>query len=194
MTLIGYARVCTNDQDTGPQEHALRQAGAIRIYAEKRSGRAVDLPELEKALADVSAGDTLMVATIDRLGRRMAQLVLLIVDLCERGVHFRSLSPAIDTGTPCGELIFDMLVALAQNERRLIAERTKVGIEAARACGRRPGRPSVMQGERAAVAQRLRNEGLTATDVAATLGISKSTVLRYTEPSAREQDGAPRQP
>lgn len=180
MTMIGYARVSTHDQDTAPQELALRQAGAVRIYAEKRSGGDVRLPELEKALSDAQAGDTLMVTAIDRLGRHMGQLVMLLDGLGQRGVHFRSLSQGIDTSTPAGELMFHLLAALAQNERRIISERTKLGIEAARARGRHPGRPTVMTPERIELAQRLRNEGHGATKVGEILGVGRSTVLRFT--------------
>lgn len=180
MTKIGYARVSTPDQDTAPQELALRQAGAVRIYAEKRSGGDVRLPELEKALADAQAGDTLVVTAIDRLGRHMSQLVLLLDGLGQRGVHFQSLSQGIDTSTPVGELMFHLLAALAQNERRIISERTKLGLEAARERGRRPGRPSVMTADRIELAQRLRDEGHGATKVGEILGVGRSTVLRFT--------------
>lgn len=143
---IGYARVSTLDQDTAPQELALRQAGAVRIYAEKRSGGDVRLPELEKALADAQAGDTLVVTAIDRLGRHMSQLVLLLDGLGQRGVHFHSLSQGIDTSTPVGELMFHLLAALAQNERRIISERTKLGLQAAR--GTRPPAGSAERDDR----------------------------------------------
>ncbi len=184
MTVIGYARVSTADQDTTPQEIALREAGAVRIYAEKRSGGGTALPEQEKALRDLQPGDTLIVTAIDRLGRRMTHLVMLIAELGERGIHFRSLSQGIDTRTPGGELMFHMLAALAQNERRQISERTKLGLAAAKARGRRPGRPTVMTTQRVDLARRLRNEGLSVNEVARALGVSKSTVLRFTTTEA----------
>ncbi|CIA36905.1 site-specific recombinase [Salmonella enterica subsp. enterica serovar Typhi] len=138
--LIGYVRVSTNDQNTDLQRNALSCAGCERIFEDKISGTKSDRPGLKKLLRTLSAGDTLVVWKLDRLGRSMRHLVTLIEELRQRGVNFRSLTDSIDTSTPMGRFFFHVMGALAEMERELIVERTRAGLAAARAKGRVGGR------------------------------------------------------
>ncbi|HAV8353453.1 TPA: recombinase family protein [Escherichia coli] len=130
----------TNDQNTDLQRNALNCAGCERIFEDKISGTKSDRPGLKKLLRTLSAGDTLVVWKLDRLGRSMRHLVTLIEELRQRGVNFRSLTDSIDTSTPMGRFFFHVMGALAEMERELIVERTRAGLAAARAKGRVGGR------------------------------------------------------
>ena len=138
--LIGYVRVSTNDQNTALQRNALDSAGCELIFEDKISGKTADRPGLKKLLRSLSEGDTLVVWKLDRLGRSMRHLVVLIEDLRQRGVNFRSLTDSIDTSTPMGRFFFHVMGALAEMERELIVERTRAGLAAAREEGRKGGR------------------------------------------------------
>ena len=141
---IGYARVSTNRQDLTLQLDALRDARCERIYEEKISGSSKERPELDKCLDSLREGDILLVWRLDRLGRNLKHLVETVCGLSEKGVSFRVLSghgANIDTSTPSGKLIFGIFASLAEFERELIRERTRAGLAAARARGRKGGRP-----------------------------------------------------
>ena len=176
--IIGYARVSTLEQNPAGQVDALTAAGAPRIFADYASGATEDRPELRKALAYLNPGDTLMVWRIDRLGRSGANLIETVNSLARRQVQFRSLTEAIDTSTPGGELVFHIFAAVAQMERRLISERTLAGLQFARARGRTGGRPTVMTAARLAQAHRLRAEGKTLQYIATTLQVGRATIVR----------------
>ncbi len=118
------------NQNTELQRNALECAGCERIFEDKISGTKSDRPGLKKLLRTLSAGDTLVVWKLDRLGRSMRHLVILVEELRERGVNFRSLTDAIDTSTPMGRFFFHVMGALAEMERELIVERTRAGLEA----------------------------------------------------------------
>jgi DNA invertase Pin-like site-specific DNA recombinase len=137
MALIGYARVSTAEQDTALQTDALRKAGCERVFEDTASGAKADRPGLADALAYLRDGDVLAVWRLDRLGRSLPHLIETIGALEARGVGFRSLTEAIDTTTPGGRLIFHVFGALGQFERDLIRERTKAGLTAAAARGRK---------------------------------------------------------
>jgi DNA invertase Pin-like site-specific DNA recombinase len=139
MSLIGYARVSTGDQNLGPQLDALKAAGCACIFEEHASGANRSRPQLAHALASVKPGDTLMVARIDRLARSLSHLLEIVETLRTRGAHFRSLGDPIDTTGPSGVLVLQMLGAVAEFERSLIRERVKAGIAAAKARGRAGG-------------------------------------------------------
>ncbi len=138
---VGYARVSTETQDTALQIDALRAMGCERIYQESISGSNRERPELAKCLDVLRDGDTLTVWRLDRLGRSLKDLVSVVSDLEARGVEFRSLNESIDTGSAGGKLIFHVFAALAEFERALVRERTRAGLAAARARGRKGGRP-----------------------------------------------------
>jgi DNA invertase Pin-like site-specific DNA recombinase len=143
MSLIGYARVSTEDQNLEPQRQALRAAGCTEIFEEHASGGSRARPELAAALSRVRRGDTLVVARIDRLARSLSHLLEVVEDLRDRGAHFRSLADPIDTAGPSGVLVLQMLGAVAEFERSLIRERTKAGLQSASAQGRTGGNPGL---------------------------------------------------
>lgn len=142
--IIGYARVSTDDQNLDAQTDALKAAGAERIFADKISGVKRDRPELSAMLDQLRPGDVVVVAKYDRLARSLRDLLDLVETIKDRGAGFRSLAEDIDTTTPAGRLVFHVFASIAQFERERIAERTKEGLEAAKARGRIGGRPPAL--------------------------------------------------
>ena len=148
--LAGYARVSTGDQDLGLQIDALQKAGCIDdlIFTDKVSGARTARPGLDACLEELKSGDTLVVWRLDRLGRSMSHLVALVTELLDKNIGFRSLQDgAIDTTTASGELMFNIFSSLAQFERRLIQERTKAGLAAARSRGKQGGRKPILSND-----------------------------------------------
>jgi DNA invertase Pin-like site-specific DNA recombinase len=181
---VGYARVSTDDQDVGLQVDALKQAGCAKahIFVDKACGARTERPGLEACLRALEVGDTLLVWRLDRLGRSMPHLVMLVEDLLHKQIGFRSLCDGvIDTTTASGELIFTIFSALAQFERRLIQERTKAGLSAARARGRKGGRkPITADDPRVQTAKRMHQDhGMGIKQICRTLKISRATFYRY---------------
>jgi DNA invertase Pin-like site-specific DNA recombinase len=182
--LIGYARVSTADQDLALQLEALRHVGCrdAWIFRDITSGARTARPGLEACLRALGPGDTLVVWRLDRLGRSMTHLVTVIEELLGRQVGFRALCDgAIDTTTASGELIFHLFSALAQFERRLIQERTRAGLAAARARGRTGGRkPRRAEEPRVRMAYTMYvDQQLSVADICQTLRISQATFYRY---------------
>src|SRR5205807_3105608 len=138
---FGYARVSTLDQNLDLQNDALEAEGCEKVYTDKTGGTKAERPGLERALADLQAGDRLVVWKLDRLGRLLRHLIETVTNLRDRGVGFQSVREAIDTTTSGGKLIFHVFGALAEFERDIIRERTLAGLAAARARGRKGGRP-----------------------------------------------------
>ena len=177
--LIGYARVSTAGQDLALQRDALERAGCDRIYDDTGSGSVRHRPELDACLDYLRAGDTLVVWRLDRLGRSLRHLIETIGDLEQREVGFRSLTEGLDTTTAAGRLTLHIFAALAEFERALVLERTRAGLEAARARGRLGGRPTMMSAEKLAAARALRASGeLTMGEIASLLGVSRATLYR----------------
>ncbi|ORC51324.1 DNA resolvase [Burkholderia sp. A27] len=147
---VGYARVSTEEQNLALQKDALMRAGCDKLFADQGiSGAQFCRPGLNKALATMSAGDTLVVWRLDRLGRSLGKLIDLIGQLGKRKIGFISLNESIDTTSAGGVLMFHMMAALSEFERRLISERTRAGMEAARAHGKNFGRkPSLTPAQR----------------------------------------------
>jgi len=141
--LIGYARVSTEDQATDPQIDELRAAGCLVIHQEFASGASRSRPVLADTLRSIQPGETLVVVRLDRLARSVKHLLEVIEQLEARGAHFQSLGDPIDTTTPQGMFSLQVLGAVAQLERSLIAERTKAGIKAAARRGKLPGNPGL---------------------------------------------------
>lgn len=182
--LVGYARVSTNDQDIQLQVDALESAGCAKknIFIDHISGAHTKRPGLEKCTTALEAGDTLLVWRLDRLGRSMPHLIALIEDFGKKGIGFRSLCDgAIDTTTASGELIFNIFSSLAQFERKLIQERTKAGLEAARARGIKGGRKKISaKNPKVLTAKRMHKDcGMSINDICKTLKISRASFYRY---------------
>ena len=180
---IGYARVSTPDQSFAVQDDALRQAGCTEVYQEVSSGARAARPVLDVVLRQLRGGDVLVVWKFDRLGRSLKHLVELVNALRSRDVGLHSLHDPIDTTTSHGRLSFHLFAALAEFERDLIRERTCAGLAAARARGRKGGRPKGLsrQGETTACAAETlyRAQQLSVRQIADQLGISKRTLYTY---------------
>lgn len=158
----------------------LEAAGCIRIFADKKSGKNVDREELWKALDYLRPGDTLVVPSLDRLGRSLQDLIAIVAGLRKRGIGFRSLKEALDTTTPGGRLVFHVFAALAEFIRELIIEGTHAGLAAARARGQRLGRPPAMTPEQIRHARALLAQpDATVASIARLLGVSRSTIYKY---------------
>ena len=155
--MIGYARVSTREgqQVFDRQVDALRAAGCERVYDDRGSGASADRPGLRACLDDLRRDDVLVVLDLDRLGRRAGELIRLVDELDRRGVGFRALNAPFDTTTPAGRAFLQIQAAFAEMERNLISQRISEGIAAARARGRKGGRPRVMTPERLRYAQHL---------------------------------------
>ena len=175
--ILGYARVSTAGQDTAGQHDRLRAAGAIRIFEDVISGSRRDRPGLAALLDHARPGDSLCVTRLDRLSRSLRDLLETVEALKGRGINLISLEERIDTNSATGELIFHVFGAIAHFERRLIAERTREGLAAARRRGRHPGRPPVPS-ETVAAARALIAGGMSAAEAARHLGIGRSTAYR----------------
>lgn len=182
--LIGYARVSTKEQDLQLQLDALEKAGCLKskIFIDKISGVKLERIGLTQCLSELKSGDTLIVWRLDRLGRSIHHLVLLIEDLRQKGIGFKSICDgAIDTTTASGELIFNIFASLAQFERRLIQERTKAGLDAARSRGRKGGRKKIENNDpKVLMAKKMhKDHGMSIEDICKTLKISRASFYRY---------------
>ena len=175
--ILGYARVSTSEQDLSGQITRLKHAGAIRVFEDVVSGKQFDRPGLSALMDHTRPGDSLAVTRLDRLGRSLKELLETVEYLKEQNIGLISLEERIDTTSAAGELIFHVFGAIAHFERRLISERTKDGIEAARAQGRKPGRPP-LEPETVLALQNLVQAGMTAGQAAKQIGIARSTAYR----------------
>ena len=189
MALIGYARVSTAEQDTALQTDALRQVGCERVFEDVVSGAKADRPGLAAALAYLRDGDVLAVWRLDRLGRSLPHLIETIGALEARGVGFRSLTESIDTTTSGGRLIFHVFGALGQFERDLIRDRTKAGLTAAAARGRKGGRKPVVTAEKLQRAQEHIANGLNVREAATRLKVSKTALYSALQAAGSTESG-----
>ena len=176
MAHIGYARVSTVEQDTALQLDALIVAGCVKVFEDHASGARADRAGLRQALDYVRDGDVLIVWKLDRLGRSLRHLIEIVAMLEKRGVGFRSITEAIDTTTPGGRLVFHLFGALGQFERDLIQERTRAGLAAAAARGRKGGRKPVVVPEKLERARGMVAKGLTVREAAVRLKIGKTAL------------------
>ena len=178
--LIGYARVSTDDQKLDLQLDALNKSGCEKIYDDYMSGAKAERPGLTKALDQCRSGDTLVVWRLDRLGRSIKNLIDLAELLEKKGVGLKSCQEAIDTNTSGGKLIFHMFGALAEFERNLLRERTRAGLDAARARGRTGGRPKALDLKARTLALSLYdNKQHTIKDICEMMQIGKTTLYSY---------------
>ena len=177
--LIGYARVSTHDQNLHLQKDALEKAGCEKIY-EEISGGSCLRPELERTMELLREGDTLVVWRLDRLGRSLKHLIELVTELNQRKVGVKSLMESMDTTTSGGKLVFHIFGALAEFERNIIRERTNAGLAAARARGRKGGRPPALDEKKREVAIKLYSgKEHTIKEICRIMGISKPTLYSY---------------
>ncbi len=179
--LVGYARVSTTDQNLDLQNDALQAAGCERLFTDIASGAKAERPGLIQALNQCRKGDTLMVWKLDRLGRSLPHLVETVRDLADKGIGFKSLQENIDTTTSGGKLIFHIFASLAEFERDLIRERTHAGLSAARARGRKGGRPKgVMDPNKQKAALALKNDtSRSVAEICKILGVCRNTYYKY---------------
>jgi DNA invertase Pin-like site-specific DNA recombinase len=178
--MIGYARVSTQDQNPALQLDALKSVGCDRIFEEKASGAQRDRPELKAALEFMREGDVLVAWKLDRLARSLGQLIETVESLERRGIGFRSLTEQIDTTTPAGKLTFHIFGAMAEFERSIIRERTRAGLDAARARGRMGGRPRALSEKDLAAAKALLGDpAITFGEVAHRLKVAPATLYRH---------------
>lgn len=194
---IGYARVSTREQHPESQHDALTDAGCDRIFVDRISGKLASRPQLDVALTMLRAGDQLVITRLDRLGRSLGHLIALSEQLRDGGVELVVLQQGIDTSTALGRMFFQMIGAIAEFEASLLSERTKDGLEAARARGRTGGqRPKL--GKRQAHLARLMYEEVdltgrrlhTVEQIAAEFGVSRPTIYRYLAKTAAAKEDA----
>jgi DNA invertase Pin-like site-specific DNA recombinase len=180
---IGYARVSTRDQSLNLQIDALKKAGCEKIYIDIASGAKTERPELTKLLENLRPGEIIVIWKLDRLGRSLKHLVELVAELLKKDVGLQSLNDPVDTTTAQGRLIFNIFASLAEFEKDLISERTQAGLSAARARGRKGGRPKGLSEQAeitARAAESLYKEGqLTVKEITKRLGIAKRTLYSY---------------
>ena len=179
---VGYARVSTAQQSLALQEEALARAGCGRVFEDVASGARAERPGLVAALDYLREGDVLVVWRLDRLGRSLADLIATVEGLAARGVGFRSLEEKLDTTTSGGRLVFHVFGAPAEFERGLIRERTRAGLDAARARGRKGGRPRALEERKVAAARAMhRDRAIPIGEICRTLSVSRATLYRYLE-------------
>lgn len=176
---IGYARCSTNYQSTSSQRLALKRYGCDYIMEEIESGRREDRPKLQKLLKKLKPGDSLVVYKLDRLGRSTKQLLFLIDELKERGIHFVSISDSIDTTTSMGKFMFTIMSAFAEMEADLIRERVKSGLESAKSKGRVGGRPKIPKKIAERIVVDYQKQKLSINKIAEKHQVSVRTVYNY---------------
>jgi DNA invertase Pin-like site-specific DNA recombinase len=177
---IGYARVSTQEQNLDLQQDALKKAGCVKIITDEASGSIADRPGFIKLKETLREGDTLVVWRLDRLSRSLKNLIEFIYYLDTKKIGFKSLQETIDTTTSTGKLVFHIFGALAEFERNLIKERSKAGLDAARARGRLGGRPKKLStNRRQLVIEMYRDHKRTVQEICHLVGISKPTLYKY---------------
>lgn len=193
--LVGYARVSKHEQNLNLQLDALNAAGCEKIFTEKISTLKEERKVLLETLAFLRPGDVLVVWKLDRLGRTLKELIELVESFNQRGIGFMSLKETIDTTTSTGKLVFHIFAALAEFERDIIHERTRAGLEAARARGHKGGRPKTLSSKKATQLLGLYHDPsrkFSIPDLCHMFGISKTTLYRYVKPEQPQRAAAER--
>ena len=175
--ILGYARVSTVDQDVSGQRDRLEAFGAIRVFTDVISGDRAKRPGLAELIDHARPGDSVCVIRLDCLGRSLKELLEIVENLKDRSINLISIEEQIDTTSAAGELVFHVFGSIAHFERRLIAERTRDGIAAARKRGKKPGRPP-LSSEKVAAAEKLIKAGTTPGQAAKQLNIGRATAYR----------------
>lgn len=178
--LIGYARVSTDDQNLDLQHDALKKAGCEKFYDDHMTGSKINRPGLDAAIEFAREGDVIVVWRLDRLSRSLKDLIEMVALLDEKKIGLKSLHESIDTSSSSGKLIFHIFGALAEFERNLIRERTHAGLKAARARGRKGGRPKKLSSDKEQLAIQLyQNKNHSIMQICNLIGISKPTLYKY---------------
>ena len=187
---IGYARVSTLEQNLDLQRDALRAAGCEKVIEDTASGGKVQRSGLERARELLRKGDVLVVWRLDRLGRSLRHLIDLMNELESQGIGFQSVTEAIDTTTSGGKLVFHIFGALAEFERNLIRERTRAGLEAARARGKKGGRkPKLSDKQRKLAVDLYQQKKHTLDEICEMVGITRPTLYKYVRTEEEEKSG-----
>ncbi len=177
--LIGYARVSTQDQDAAAQLAALKTFGCELVFQEKASGGRWDRPELHRLLGQLRKGDVLVVWKLDRLSRSLKDVLVLMEKVDQAGAGFRSLTEAIDTTSPGGRMMMQIVGTFAEFERAMLRERTRSGLDAARQQGRVGGRrPKLKMHQQQEIVQLVNSGQKTAADAARLFNVHPATVSR----------------
>jgi DNA invertase Pin-like site-specific DNA recombinase len=180
----GYARVSTEDQNPAVHLAALKKAGCKTVFKDEVTGANVKRSALARCLKTLKTGDKLSVWKLDRLDRSLRDLTHMLDDFKRQGIKFRSLTEAIDTETPTGRAMWQMIGLLAELERSLIVERTRAGVKAAQKRGVKFGRKTKLAPDRLAHARRIINQGTTPTAPAKIIGIGRATLYRASQREA----------
>jgi DNA invertase Pin-like site-specific DNA recombinase len=177
---IGYARVSTQEQNLDRQIDQLKAAGCERIFKEKITGTKKDRPELDKLLDQIRTGDTIIISELTRLSRSTKDLFELVEVIHGKGADIKSLKESwLDTTTPQGKLMFTIFAGISQFERDLISQRTKEGLEAARARGRNGGRPAMDNKQVELALKMYKSKEYSIPEITKATGVSKTTLYRY---------------
>jgi DNA invertase Pin-like site-specific DNA recombinase len=188
--IFGYARVSTQDQNLDLQIDALKQYSVDQIFQEKMTGTKRERPQLDEMLKYLRKGDTVVVWKLDRIGRSTKHLVDLVNEFGEKGINFVSLKDGIDTSTAKGKLVFTIFAALAEFERDMISERTKAGLESARARGRNGGRPRKDEDKVKLALKMYDSKQYSITEIIKATGVSKTTLYRYIKKRSNANGGS----
>lgn len=175
---MGYGRISTSDQNVNSQKDALLRAGSDQLFIDTFTGTKSNRPELNRLRSQLRRGDTLVVTRLDRLGRSAKDLLNLVSEIQDQGVHLEVLEQSINTSTPEGKLFFTLVASFAEFEREIMRARTIDGLAAARARGRLGGRKPVMSPTKIDMAKKLYSEGKYVKDIAEILGVSRPTIYR----------------
>ncbi|EDQ34541.1 Site-specific recombinase, DNA invertase (Pin)-like protein [Hoeflea phototrophica DFL-43] len=177
--IYGYARVSTKDQRLRAQRDALKAIGVDRIFEDKASGAKASRKGLDQMISILKPGDTVITFRLDRMGRSVLNLAELLRHFERHGIGFISLTEGIDTSTPSGKLVFNILAAIAEMQREVIAENTRSGLEAARKAGKRLGRPRAMTDQQIIEAKRMiKGNRYSRAQIASRFGVSRMTLHR----------------
>jgi DNA invertase Pin-like site-specific DNA recombinase len=183
MSKIGYARVSTKGQNLESQLDMLQEAGCIKIFSEKVSGRKAERTALEQCMEYMREGDTMVITKLDRLGRTTKQLIELATMLEKRGIDLEIINMNVTTKDPMGKMFFTMMSAFAELEASLLSERTKKGLESARARGRNGGRPGITDDKKAMIQSLYDTQKYTGKQIAEMVGVSRATVYKVVNES-----------
>lgn len=182
MSLIGYARVSTAEQNTDDQVRRLTEAGCTKVFVDRGvSGKLASRPQWDACLAYLRSGDVLVTIKLDRMGRSLQHLLKVSNEIAERGIGLKVLDQPIDTTSPAGRLFFNMVASFAEFERDLIVERTHEGLRTARSKGHKSGRKPKLSPKQVEAVRQMHANGKNVTDLAETFNVSRPLIYRVLE-------------